>query len=76
MFLLIDFHSLKKVLTEFLGSYKDIESNVVSGSSRSYSPSVRVSPGRYSFNVYTEFNGNVNKIGSKFLKLKELEQVF
>ena len=51
---------------------RDIESNVVSGSSRSYSPSVRVSPGRYSFNVYTEFNGNVNKIGSKFFEVERI----
>jgi hypothetical protein len=51
---------------------RDIESNVVSGSSRSYSPSVRVSPGKYSFNVYTEFNGEVNKIGSKFFKVERI----
>jgi hypothetical protein len=51
---------------------RDIKSNVVSGSSRSYSPSVRVSPGKYSFNVYTEFNGEVNKIGSKFFKVERI----
>ena len=51
---------------------RDIESNLVSGSSRSYSPSIRVSPGKYSFNVYTEFNGKVNKIGSKFFDVERI----
>ncbi|MAT79986.1 MAG: glycosyl hydrolase, partial [Flavobacteriales bacterium] len=46
--------------------------NVNSGSSRSYSPSVRVNPGKYSFNVYTSFNGQVNKIGSKFFDVERI----
>ena len=43
-----------------------------SGSTRSYSPSVRVSPGKYSFNVYLSFDGKVNKIGSKFFEVERI----
>ena len=50
----------------------NLNSNVNSGSSRSYSPSVRVNPGKYSFNVYTSFNGQVNKIGSKFFDVERI----
>ena len=31
---------------------KNLSTNVNSGSTRSYSPSIRVNPGKYSFNVY------------------------
>jgi hypothetical protein len=51
---------------------RDLKSNIISGSSRLYSPSIRVSPGKYSFNVYTEFNGEVNKIGSKFFEVERI----
>ena len=51
---------------------RDLKSNIISGSSRLYSPSIRVSPGKYSFNVYTEFNGEVNKIGSKFIEVERI----
>ena len=51
---------------------KNLNSNINSGSSRSYSPSVRVNPGKYSFNVYTSFNGQVNKIGSKFFEVERI----
>ncbi len=51
---------------------KNISTNVSSGSTRSYSPSVRVSPGKYSFNVYLSFDGKVNKIGSKFFEVERI----
>jgi len=51
---------------------KNLNLNVNSGSSRSYSPSIRVSPGKYSFNVYTSFDGQVNKIGSKFFDVERI----
>ena len=51
---------------------RDLKSNIISGSSRLYSPSIRVSPGKYSFNVYTEFNGEINKIGSKFFEVERI----
>ena len=51
---------------------KNLNLNVNSGSSRSYFPNVRVSPGKYSFNVYTSFDGQVNKIGSKFFDVERI----
>ena len=51
---------------------KNISTNVSSGSTRSYSPSVRVNPGKYSFNVYLSFDGKVNKIGSKFFEVERI----
>ena len=51
---------------------KKIRTHVSSGSSRLYSPSIRVSPGKYSFNVYTFFDGQVNKIGSKFFDVERI----
>ena len=51
---------------------KNLNSNINSGSSRSYSRSIRVNPGKYSFNVYKSFNGQVNKIGSKFFEVERI----
>ena len=51
---------------------KNISTNVSSGSTRSYSPSIRVNPGKYSFNVYLSFDGKVNKIGSKFFEVERI----
>ena len=51
---------------------RKLNTNISSGSSRSYSPSVRVKPGKYSFNVYTNFNGEVNKVGSKFFEVEKI----
>ena len=51
---------------------KKIRTHVSSGSSRFYSPSIRVSPGKYSFNVYTFYDGQVNKIGSKFFDVERI----
>ena len=51
---------------------KNISTNVSSGSTRSYSPSMRVNPGKYSFNVYLSFDGKVNKIGSKFFEVERI----
>ena len=51
---------------------KNISTNVSSGSTRSYSPSVRVNPGKYSFNLYLSFDGKVNKIGSKFFEVERI----
>ena len=51
---------------------RKFNTNINSGSSRSYSPSIRVKPGKYSFNVYTNFNGEVNKIGSKFFDVEKI----
>ena len=51
---------------------KNLNSNVNSGSTRSYSPSIRVKPGKYSFNVYLSFDGKVNKIGSKFFEVERI----
>ena len=51
---------------------KKIRTHVSSGSSRFYSPSIRVSPGKYSFNVYTLYDGQVNKIGSKFFDVERI----
>ena len=51
---------------------KNISTNVSSGSTRSYSPSLRVNPGKYSFNVYLSFDGKVNKIGSKFFEVERI----
>ena len=51
---------------------KNISTNVSSGSTRSYSPSIRVSPGKYSFNLYLSFDGKVNKIGSKFFEVERI----
>ena len=51
---------------------RKLNTNINSGSSRSYSPSIRVKPGKYSFNVYTNFNGEVNKIGSKFFDVEKI----
>ena len=51
---------------------KNISTNVSSGSTRSYSPSVRVNPGKYSFNIYLSFDGKVNKIGSKFFEVERI----
>ncbi len=51
---------------------KKIRTHVSSGSSRFYSPSIRVSPGKYSFNVYTYYDGHVNKIGSKFFDVERI----
>ena len=51
---------------------KNISTNVSSGSTRSYSPTIRVNPGKYSFNVYLSFDGKVNKIGSKFFEVERI----
>ena len=51
---------------------KNISTNVSSGSTRSYSPSIRVNSGKYSFNVYLSFDGKVNKIGSKFFEVERI----
>ena len=51
---------------------KKIRTHVSSGSSRFYSPSIRVSPGKYSFNVYTFYDGQLNKIGSKFFDVERI----
>ena len=51
---------------------RKLNTNISSGSSRSYSPSIRVKPGKYSFNVYTNFNGEVNKVGSKFFEVEKI----
>ena len=51
---------------------KKIRTHISSGSSRFYSPSIRVSPGKYSFNIYTFYDGQVNKIGSKFFDVERI----
>ncbi len=51
---------------------KKIKTHITSGSSRFYSPSIRVQPGKYSFNVYTVYGGQVNKIGSKFFEVERI----
>ena len=51
---------------------KKIRTHISSGSSRFYSPSIRVNPGKYSFNVYTAYGGEVNKIGSKFFEVERI----
>ena len=53
---------------------KEININVKSGSTRSYSPDIRVKPGKYSYNVYIDHNGEVNKIGSKFFEIERIRK--
>ena len=53
---------------------KEINLNVKSGSTRSYSPDIRVKPGKYSYNVYIDHNGEVNKIGSKFFDIERIRK--
>ena len=53
---------------------KEINLNVKSGSTRSYSPDIRVKPGKYSYNVYIDHNGEVNKIGSKFFEIERIRK--
>ncbi len=53
---------------------KEININVKSGSTRSYSPDIRVNPGKYSYNVYIDHNGEVNKIGSKFFEIERIRK--
>ena len=53
---------------------KEININVKSGSTRNYSPDIRVKPGKYSYNVYIDHNGEVNKIGSKFFEIERIRK--
>ena len=53
---------------------KEININVKSGSTRSYSPDIRVEPGKYSYNVYVDHNGEINKIGSKFFEIERIRK--
>ena len=53
---------------------KEININVKSGSTRNYSPDIRVKPGKYSYNVYVDHNGEVNKIGSKFFEIERIRK--
>ena len=53
---------------------KEININVKSGSTRSYSPDIRVKPGKYSYNVYIDHDGEVNKIGSKFFEIERIRK--
>ena len=52
---------------------KRLNNHLSSGSSRGgYVPSLRVSPGKYSFNVFIDFNGDVSKIGSKYFNVERI----
>ena len=52
---------------------KRFNNHLSSGSLRGgYAPSVRVSPGKYSFNVFIDFNGDVSKIGSKYFNVERI----
>ncbi len=53
---------------------KEININVKSGSTRNYLPDIRVKPGKYSYNVYIDHNGEVNKIGSKFFEIERIRK--
>ncbi len=53
---------------------KEININVKSGTTRNYSPDIRVKPGKYSYNVYIDHNGEVNKIGSKFFEIERIRK--